>query len=194
MGDAMVPDYCTGLALQPLPDDIDEWQAGGDKRQVRSRCNRAEREGYIFVDDLQPRRFSHDIVDINRSMPERQGRPMAAHYTDPAWRSAVIKAPVCPLHHTYWYGVLRHGILRAYASWHRCGELLQTNIWIGHGDFLGDGIMYFMMRESLRAQREVGPGWAMYAHYDAGGIAWNGGGLRQWKKQLGFEKMNAVWV
>lgn len=137
-------------------------------------ARRAQARGYRFA-SIERNRYADDIHAINQSMPERQGRPMAASYQD---RTAHYTDRA----HYRYYGVLdKSGKLMAYCELGTYGNFALFSRLLGYRN--NDGIMHFMIVEIvslLIAERRV-----RYAMYDT----WFGAseGLRRFKTILGFK-------
>jgi hypothetical protein len=123
---------------------------------------KAERKGY-YSKFFNPQVFVGDIVDVNTSAPERQGGPMAEHYfksvEERGGYAASREPEAAPAAPAYW---MRHwGIFRpnpghcqgpvtvdeqllGYCILRRCSEFLMYSTFLGHWDYLGDGITYKM--------------------------------------------------
>ena len=96
-----VPKYSRGVSLLAVPESLEEWREG--HRTARKRSDRCERLGYRFA-EIDRSQYADDILDINLSLPKRQGRPMSQGYHDPS----VSRLPEyqCGWHNIRAYGVL----------------------------------------------------------------------------------------
>jgi hypothetical protein len=151
--------------------------------------------------------FTPDIVDINTSMDVRSGGEMKPAYRrtveemgGPPTRLAPVPEPACPVHGTTSWGVFeprdghRQGDvvtdekLLAYIKFKRQGSLgIYTSI-LGHGDYLGQGIMYrlhYAIMQWLGEHRETTQPDLDYVLY--GAVESGAGGLQMWKKRCLFE-------
>jgi hypothetical protein len=175
--------YRRGASTMTLPTSFDEYlDATGRPGSARAR---ARRLGYRF-DMVDRRRHEQDVYDINTSAPQRQGRPMSAGYHErPRFSDNPI---VCPLHHVYTYGVLRHDRLVAYLWLYRCGDLAMVSSILGHADRLTDDIMYLLATETIRAQHEIG-GTLFYNLHSSGTD-----GLRFFKERIGLTPSEVEWL
>jgi len=162
------------------------------KKGVWSDVTRAQRLGYSVGPFPWPRHLT-DVVAINRSLPERQGRSMGSSYLmtveemggeDP---DAELPSIACPLHWRQTFGAFApNGRLVAYCRLIRSDNLVMYTAWLGHGDHLAAGIMHllhhgvmhYLLARSVETQGLDG---LMYA-------GWNDGleGLKAWKARLGF--------
>jgi hypothetical protein len=175
--------YRRGASTMPLPSSFEEYLDA--HRTARKRSARARRLGYRF-DQIDRRRHEQDVYDINTSAPRRQGRPMSAGYHErPRFSDNPI---VCPLHHVYTYGVLRHDRLVAYLWLYRCGELAMVSSILGHADRLTDDIMYLLATETIRVQHAFG-GTLFYNLHRSGTD-----GLRFFKERIGLAPAEVEWL
>lgn len=187
-------DYTKGCSVMTIPVDP---TASPLRRTFRKRCLRAERKGY-YVKTFEPRDFYEDIRGINHSLPVRQRRPMSSSYLDV--RRASFLAPVlCGQHNNQVWGVFRahtfgsftgqvspQNELVGYASIYRCGELVHVSMFLGHGDFLEDGIMYLLIRDIMRQY----PGEVLlYGKHNSGGP-----GLQWFKERIGLAEEDVRWI
>ena len=177
-----VPQYEQGQAMR----DLDH----AEGRTMRKRADRAAQDYYVA--EYEPRDYYDDTVDINRSAPARQGRPMAPHYINPA-RTGLVGAPACHRHHTLCYGVFdKRGAerLRAYSTVHRVGELVMLSMFLGHRDHLESHVMYLLAREIAKAQLALGGGGILYYN------RWDSGtdGLRFFKSKIGMYEDDIEWT
>jgi len=153
-----------------------------------------------------------DIVAINRSKPERCGKPMRNEYLKtveamggaPAERLQ-LAPPDCPEHYDIWWGVFAPSPghvqgdvvtderLLAYIDLRRLGSLALYSLILGHGEYLQHGIMYrlhFTIMEWILKRQDAaarGIEFLMYAGYHQGSE-----GLKLWKKKTGFEPARLV--
>lgn len=170
------PQYLRGASVLPLPPTWDDWKAG--HRTARKRAARAGRLGYRFA-EIDRSQYADDIYEINVSLPERQGRPMAAGYLQ-RHQYSPLPAYTCDLHRIREYGVLAGDRLVAYLVLYRSGELALISQILGHGDTLADDVMYLLGAGAIRAQFAHG-GVVYYNRHDSGTD-----GLRYYKERLGF--------
>lgn len=177
-----------GVALLPLPDTFADYMSGGKRRGLRGHVIRAVRAGYTFA-PLDPFDRIDEVMAINRSVDERQGRPMHPDYFD---ESAVRR---------YFeqgsevYGVSdSDGVLRAYADFHDSSQIAILLRLLGHAEALKDGVMYLLLTEMIRGlidrpRSDETPAWFMYDMFPGASA-----GLRQFKRTLGCEPYRVRWV
>ena len=147
-----------------------------------------------------------DIVEINHSKEMRGGIPMQGHYQQgldekggAPDKEHTLDPIHCLIHWTSWFGVwksildYKQGDIRvdkkllAYTQIKRVGETLWYNMILGHGDYLRDGVMYFLHCELVRFLLEIknplmkGVKWLTYAGY------YGTPGRMLWKKKMLFE-------
>lgn len=179
--------YTQGVSLMRVPDSREAWEA--EHRTARKRAWRADRLGYTFA-EVNNAWWSADIIEINRSLPSRQGRPMSAGYTAPRTHGALPEYP-CDRHKIHTYGVLEEGRheahLRAYLTLYRVGDLAMVSMILGHGEHLDNGIMFLLFRGVVEHQAGQG-GWFYYNRHDSGqdGLIW-------FKERLGFSATDIEW-
>jgi hypothetical protein len=177
-----------GVALLPLPDSFDDYLKGKAQDSLRKHRNRCVRLGFRFAKVNALERID-EILAINRSMPERQGRPISPEYLDvDALRRFFGDRQDC-------YGVLDDcGVLKAYMDVPVVGDVALIARLLGHSDALDKHVMYLGITEiirelSERKKRDGRPKWLMYdilfgAH----------AGLRHFKERLGFRPYTVRWV
>jgi|tagenome__1003787_1003787.scaffolds.fasta_scaffold20907356_2 hypothetical protein len=171
-----------GAALLPLDDfaDVDEYLAG--LRYARRRVRRAARLGYT-VGTFDPRERRGELLAINTSLPERQGRPMDAGYVD-----AEAEYPTGP--DLDYLGVFRGEALVAYTMIGYAGDLATLSRIMGHGDYLADGTMFFLTAGVVEHVKRVRPQ-TRYLFYDM--FFGAADGLREFKAHLGFRPYFVRW-
>lgn len=179
-----VPKYSQGVSILKVPNTLEEWRA--EHRTARKRADRAKARGYQF-DEVPLEAYNDDVYEINRSLPERQGRPMSAGYLRRVNRGPLPNYP-CPSHCIHTYGVLQNASLRAYASLYCVGSLRLVSMIIGHGAALRDELMYQLM-EGMVAEHAGSGAFFFYNRFDSGTD-----GLRFYKTRCGFEEMDVEWV
>jgi hypothetical protein len=177
-----------GVALLLLPETFDGYLAGRAKQAVRTNRRRAEKKGYRYA-QLPSLDYLDDIVEINRSAPVRQGRPMGDTLVDRETMARALSQR--PLIH----GILgSDGRLRAYIVTLDLGDALLLSLILGHADALEDGVMYLLLsevvRSSIEGRRSDGsPHWLMYDTF------WGATpGLAYFKERMGFEPRTVKWV
>ena len=177
-----------GVALAPLPASFEDYLAGHTRKVLRQKRRRAEQAGFHYALVSAQERLD-EIMEINRSAPERQGRPMDDGYLD---REAVASA--FDGRGTF-HGILdRDGRLRAYAHVLDIGDAIVFSTLLGHSDDLEQGTMYLLISEAIRtsieARRSDGtPHWAMYDTF------WGASkGLAYFKERMGFRRYTVDWV
>ncbi len=175
-----------GVALLRLPDSFDAYLAGASSL-VRRRRAAATKAGFRYA-VVDPNDHLDEIIEVNRSAPARQGRPMASVYTD---RGEVVRTFA---RHEPIDAVLDgSGRLRAYAVVPDLGDAFVFSFILGHADDLERGITYLLATESIRRamdrRRPDGtPGWFMYDTF------WGASdGLAFFKERLGFRPYTVDW-
>jgi hypothetical protein len=171
-----------GAALLPLDDfdDVDGYLA--DLRYARRRVRRARRLGYA-IGPFDPDERRSELLAIHGSLPERQGQPIGAAYLHPA--AVYERGPLVE-----YLGVFRDGTLLAYGQLLYAGEIVGLNRVMGHGDHLGDGIMFLLMAGVIEHVKATRPD-TRYVFYDM--FFGAGTGLRGFKTHLGFRPHYVRW-
>jgi hypothetical protein len=154
------------------------------KRKLKSATQR--KYSYAKIDAVSA---IDQIMEINVSRPERQGRPMPSLYFSRSkfemilgeigGNAHVVKCPA--------------GKIVAYALVPNLGDLWLVDYVLGHGDHLNAGAMYLLMTHVIEEKFELAktagnPRWIMYD-------TWLGAnaGLRQFKAVLGFSPYWVRW-
>lgn len=172
-------------SVMPIPESLDAWRA--ERRTARKRADRCERRGYTFR-PLAREVHADEIHEINTSTPVRQGRPMSAGYqTKPT--GAALPAYPCARHSIRTYGVFApDGVLVAYITLYRAGDLVLVSQILGHDAHLENEVMYLLFQGAL--EQEIGePGVVLYNRHDSGtpGLVW-------FKERMGFEEAEVEWL
>lgn len=166
--------------------DVEAWRA--EHRTARKRADRAERRGYAFQHVRRHERIE-EIHAINLSAPARQGRPMSAGYLE---RPSGTPLPVypCPRHRVSTYGVEdKDGVLVAYLSLYRAGQLALVSQILGHAQHLASEVMYLLWQGMLGAERSEPDGFVVYNRWDSGSD-----GLRFFKERVGLAETPVEWL
>lgn len=176
-----------GVALMNLPESNEQFRAA-TSQHTRRKCTRASKAGFRYT-VVAPIEHIDEILEINRSAPLRQGRPMDAVYTERDQVLAEIGSR--PTLHGIVDG---DGRLRAYADVPDVGDALVFSYVIGHADHLAAGIMYLLVCEVIRhgierRHADGSPKWVMYDTFWGGssGLAW-------FKERIGFRPYTVDWV
>ena len=169
-----------------IPDSVDEWAA--EHRTARKRAARAQRRGYYWR-ELRREQHPNAIHAINTSADRRQGRPMDPSYRTPPAFSPLPAYP-CERHAIRCTGVWTDGgILVAYLTMYRAGDLALVSQILGHAAYLEDEIMYLLFAGALTREIAAGPGIVVYNRHDSGTD-----GLRFYKERLGFVERPVQWM
>jgi hypothetical protein len=175
-----------GVALLRVPDSSTTTLAAARRTGVGSGSTLSAGFRYQL---LSPQQRLDEILEINRSAPSRQGRPMSDTYVD---RDRVAREHE---HDTTIHGIIdAEGRLRAYAVTRDLGEALAFSKVIGHADDLSAGIVHLLVCEIVRCCIEARggtgrPTWIMYDTF------WGASeGLAYFKDRLGFRPCTVDWV
>jgi hypothetical protein len=177
-----------GAALLPLPATFDGYLGGGSRALLRQKRRRALSLGYEVraFDGLER---LDEVMEINRSAPERQGIPMLAGYLDDRRVGAYLGAAG-----ELMGAFAADGRLSAYAHVPQLGDVASLYRLMGHADRLDDGIVYLLVSDVVaacleRRDRTRHPQWLMYDMF------WGAApGMRYFKRRLGFRPYRVEWA
>jgi hypothetical protein len=177
-----------GAALLCVPEAPELYLVGSGYELVRRKRKKALRAGYAFR-RVSATEHAHEMLAINRSAGQRQGKSMHPQYLDQA---AVMS--FCESIREV-YGVFDgSGRMVAYAHAPMLGDVFCFSRLLGDARTLDDGTMYLLITEvvldKMRLRGVPGaPLWAMYDMY------WGGrAGLREFKRRLGFRPYRVTWL
>ncbi len=197
--------------LSSIEDALEQARVRTEKRgRVNREIERARRNGY-YVRTFPYALHIPDIVAIHHSKPIRNQRPMTANYLKTvdqmggAPTAPVDEAsPPCPHHHWESWGVFqplpgyRQGAvvtgekLVGYIRLRRSGNTAWYNKIMGHGDHLGQGIMYLLHFELLRHLLETRPAGLRHLIYHQYRNP-RGDTLFDWKRKVLFDPRWAIY-
>jgi hypothetical protein len=175
-----------GVALLQLPQTFEAYLK--DKPSVQRVRNKALKLGYTFQ-TIRAIDYVDEILEINTSVPVRQGLPMRRGYVD---RNSV--EDFCGDAGNIFGVFAPDGKLVAYDHNFICGDVFTGTRMLAHNDHLRNGAMYFLVTETIRDRIEmrnsVGyPNWGMYD------TIWGcSPGLLFFKKRLGFAPYRVKWI
>jgi len=184
----LIQNKAWGVALLTLPDTFADYVGGQKRQRLRHHVNCAVKAGYTFA-PLDPFGRLDEVMAINRSVDERQGRAMHPDYFDEAAVRRYFEQG------SEVYGVSDSaGVLRAYADLRACGQVAVLLRLLGHADALKDGVMYLLLAEVIhrmidRRQSDGTPAWFMYDMFSGASA-----GLGQFKRTIGCESYRVRWV
>jgi len=192
-----------GAAFLPISMSWDELFALSNKisgGNTRKEMRKATRKGY-YCEPIIPQAHIHEIVEINQSKAMRQGKPMHEewyHYSEAKMIQEFggVRIYTCPYHYTQWFGVFtKEKKMVGYIKFNRNGQLAWYGMILGHGDYLKDGIVYFLhfyiqklIRESDNERYKGIAGTAYHAMLNGTK------GLIFWKHKAGFAQYHIVKV
>ncbi|OEF96831.1 hypothetical protein [Desulfuribacillus alkaliarsenatis] len=177
-----------------------------NKGSALRHAKKSERKGYIckpFAYDL----FIPDIVEINHSKEMRCGRPMTEQYRrsidelgGAPEKYIDVKLPNCPVHYDMWWGVFQpltgykqgdivtNEKLLGYIRLRRNGNYALYAQILGHGEYLKQGIMYYLHFDIMRSISDLKNIYTKgLEHLIYAGFYQGKEGLQQWKKKMLFE-------
>jgi hypothetical protein len=185
----------SSISMEDLMRRVEEVGKQYKWRKMARQLRKCIRKGY-YCELFAPKNFLQDLYEIRTSKLIRQGRPidkecfesveeMAKSYTN---EDNPFGRCICLLHYYVWIGVFtKEKKLVGYVSFVRLGEFSYYSTILGHGDYLKDGIMYYLhfyIQSLLRESNDE--------HFrDIKGTAyltWHSGtkGLTFWKQHAGF--------
>lgn len=175
-----------GAAMREIP-HVDQIMEGPQFATSRRAARKAEKAGYTFR-AINPADHFEQIMDVNLSSGERQGRPVNSSYTDHEKVKAYHSLP------GEWFGVFdKEGILQAYTHAPVFGDAFTFDRLLGNSSLLQDGIMHLLVAETIRAMavKRDAVGFPKWANYDM--LVGAGPGLREFKRRTGFQPRRVKW-
>lgn len=176
-----------GAALFRLPNSSGEYLVGKQFEYARRKRRKAINSGFSFKPFAATERIEQ-ILQINRSAPERQHRAIPDSYTD-----EVQVGEFCQYVQNL-YGVFsQDGDLVAYSYAPVLGDIFLFSRILGHANYLDLGTMYLLVSGVTYHMIENrlprgNPEWAMYDMF------WGASpGLRFFKERLGFRPYRVHW-
>lgn len=149
---------------------MDEYHRDGYEIRKSLRCGNEFRMFKPF--------FTHngaDIVNINRSNPVRQGKQLPAYMNNEFTYKSCFEGRLL-------YGIYKGDRLIAYADVVKYGDVNVIGPFMGHADYLKEGIMYQLF-DQFAINRPL--------MYDT--FLGNTKGLTYFKRKLGFVEYNVKW-
>lgn len=143
---------------------------------------RCEKKDYSFR-AIDMNDFIDEIFEINTSLDKRCGKNMSSAYLN--------KKTSYDNTNSIAFGVFKDDKLLAYTQLSVYGELVKINRILGHGDFLNDNIMYFMLFNTLQESFDLKNDGVKYFMYDS---FWgNPKGLVLFKNRFKFIANKVKW-
>jgi transcriptional antiterminator Rof (Rho-off) len=186
------PDSCASYAFWSmwLRSNIAAAVVLGDKDVLNSTAknlrNRAKRKYYCIEIDMAERNKRLDeIYAINTSMAVRQGREMSEGYRE--YPKAMTGGDRCDKHYDRWFGVfeVESDRMVGYLVGNVVGRMGGISMILGHGDYLKDGIMYYLVDTWYRYCKRKDVCLCVYGRWDSGSD-----GLRVFKHNVGMREMD----
>jgi hypothetical protein len=177
-----------GVALLEVPERFDDYFRDPRQAHLRKQAGRATRAGFTVAPVDDPPARLEEILAINRSAQERQGQPMHPAYFDEATVRRYLERTADV------FGVSDEaGVLRGYFCFRMCGSVACGERVLGHADFLGQGIMYLLLAETVRelSSRRQGTGRPVWMYYDM--FPGASPGMRQFKQWIGCVPYRVSW-
>lgn len=142
-----------------IPDSFDEYFYLVSK-DTRNCYRRAKAAGFTVskVDQITPE-LHQAILEIYRSKPQRQGRPVHYLYhtldnfsTDirEGWPRPDYRVFTCEKHYFDFYGCFLGDKLVAFLELLHSNSLATVYSTMGHADYLGKGVMKFLFLEAIK--------------------------------------------
>lgn len=173
-------------SVMDIPASVHQWRS--EHRTARKRADHSANLAYT-VKEIHRENYTDDIFAINTSLDERQGRRMTQGYRVPQTQTPLPDYE-CGRHAIRTYGVSDYvGTLVAYLWLYRAGDLALVSSILGHGDHLGNDVMYLLFQQVVGREREFGEGFFVYNRHDSGTD-----GLRYFKERLGFQEAAVEWL
>jgi hypothetical protein len=175
-----------GVALAEVPERPEDYKRQ-TSRLMRRRVKHATEAGFTF-ERIKATDRVDEILAINRSADERQGRPIHPDYLDePTVRRYLEQSGDV-------YGVNdASGTLRAYLFLRVCGQVAFIERLLGHADALEQGVMYLLIMGTIEdliehRRRTGGPAWFMYDMFSGASP-----GMRDFKHVIGCRPYRVEW-
>lgn len=180
----IIPRKALGVALVELPDSFADYLKRSS--QLKRKRNRATKLGYT-VSLFEPKDHLDEILEVNSSMRERQGRSMDPDYLD---RESLAR------HYAgtnLVFGAFKDGKVRGYIDLPIYGDVCILSRIMGHADHLENGVMYLLVSEVIQQMvkhrhAQGNPRWVMYDTMFGASE-----GLRFFKEQCGFTPFLVRW-
>ena len=150
--------------------------------KARGHLHKAMREGYTVTTNQYDYRNSRldQILAINQSKTERQGREMHDSYNHP---QPFGHTEFCHHHHFILLLCLdRNGIIVGYMEFYIVGEFAQTSRILGHASHMKNGIMDLIFVEAFELCHNYNVKLFCYGEWESGLP-----GLKVFKTSLGFK-------
>jgi hypothetical protein len=175
-----------GVALLAIPDSRAAYEDHAG-RHLRRNVKYAKRAG-LAVHPIDPLRHVDRIMEIHRSAPDRQGRPLHPAYLDDAEVRAYLAGAADVL------GVLdASAVLQGYVCLRACGDIVVVERVIGHLDARQTGAMYLLFSGAvdwlIERRAEGAP--ARWLMYDM--VPGSTPGMRTFKHVIGFRPYRVSW-
>jgi hypothetical protein len=176
-----------GVALLALPEHVGDYDRVAS-RLLRRRVKHATEAGFSF-DRVDPSQRIDEVLAINRSATDRQGRPMHPDYFD----EGLVRGNLERAERVF--GVTdKAGVLKAYLCLRNCGEVACIERLVGHADALEAGVMYLLIWGTVRAviaerTPDGKPAWFMYDTFPGASE-----GLRTFKHVIGCRPYRVSWT
>lgn len=173
------------IALLKMPQDFESYKTGKPMQAFRTNYNKGKKQGFscrLFC-GLD---YFEQIMEINLSKDERAGGVMRDIYTDrDKVMSFLRNDPVM-------FGAFSsQGKLIGYFHLLYGGGLLALNKILGHGNYLEDGVMYFMLGELIRQIPDLYQnGGVRYIMYGSWSVNSASSGVQYYKMRCGFNGYN----
>lgn len=192
------------LDIRPTYGDYMKAMQQVHKGNAVREARKSDTAGFVF-DVFNPGNHTPDIYAINTSKEVRMGMKMFPHYLrtveDMGGAPKTLKLlymPSCPFHWRLSLGVFtpepgyKQGDvvvdrrLLSYANLVRTGNIVWYAGFIGHGDYLDQGIMYKMHFGAYKWLKQEGRKWAEGAEYLIYACM-DGSNLSAWKRRVMFQ-------
>ena len=180
------PNKSVGAALINLKEFADYetyLKSVSGKNSVAYYARRCLKEGFKCK-KINISEYADEIILINTSEPERQGRAMDNSYIEKLDYPIDIK--------NEYFGVFEENKLVAYLWLRYQGEFVIANRLMGHADYLKRGVMYLLLAsaiENLMKEKNNEINFVMYDTYFGASE-----GLKLFKRRFGFKPYFVKWL
>jgi len=183
----LVARFRHGVALAVLPPAFEEYYAGLEG-SARRNHKKSARKGYAFK-PIDSNRHLEDIAAIKKSAVVRQGR-MPDSYLRGEVQRVENPASTSHLHDYPHFGVLRQERLASYCECLVAGEIALVQHILGHAQLQSDGVVPYLVIETVRHLLEHYPQVRYLAYGTFFGASPE---MQRFKLKLGLAPHRVTW-
>ncbi len=177
-----------GVAVYELPENHEAYLKSLES-SARRNIKKALRNGYSFK-RIQYNEHLHDIAEIHRSAPVRQG-PMAESFLREIPKPIMDPPSKTNLHDYPYFGIMKDDRVLAYGGCLVAGEMLLLATVFGHDAHKSDGIVPLLIAGIAEYNYAHYPQVRYYVYDKVYGASQN---LRRFKRKFGFTPCVVNWV